>query len=702
MLAQYCEKLKLPAFVSVAGEYGSSMLAECERIKILRGRMDKEEMLSFMQKENIAAVYDATHPYALLVSQNIKQACQEAKAEYIRISRDRGENKAGDYIEVKDTQGAADYLLKTEGNILITTGSKEIIKYKSLDKERLFARVLPDEEALEACKNAGIHPSHIIAVQGPFSKEMNIAMIHMYKCKYLVSKQSGSRGGFQEKLDACEETGCIPVIVGLPIGDFGISEEEAKADIYKRYLGMRENTAVGLSSKNIKGSEESRNIVVEIAGIGPGAQQHMSLAAAEAIRTADGICGGKRMLEAARELRRFYNIEKSLDMLAEYRTEKIMSWIKDRVQIFKNTEDKRQRKLLILMSGDSGFFSGARKLYKELEAETCENENLHGIEIRMLPAISSISYMASRFNISWEDMKIISLHGREGDILRAVEENGKVFAITSGRGNVNEIIELLFKKGYGEIEVCIGENLSYPDEKLMRKKVRELLNESFAELVSMILLNPQAGRGEKRSKIYRIGIEEEEFIRDKVPMTKSEVRAVSISKLKLDEDAICYDIGAGTGSVAIEMALLAYRGKVYAIEKKQNAISLLEKNIEKFGIQNIEVIHKEATEAIEDLPVPGYVFIGGSGGKLEEILQLLFAKSGNIRVVINAVSVESIALISKILKRYEKASHRTEMVLVSVSGTKKIGDYTMLEAKNPVLIAGIYPAKESEAAGEVD
>lgn len=718
-LAEFCEELGAGAYVSVAGAYGREMLAGLKKIKILEGRMDSEQMLAFIRNNKIAAVYDATHPYAVSVSENIQGACKRAGISCIRVRRELGSGRACEdcFAKFADIDEAVKYLEKTEGNILITTGSKEIEKYKILEKERLYARVLPSKEALEACEAAGIALSHILAMQGPFSGEMNAAMIRNFQCRYLVSKQSGSRGGFEEKIKACEETGCIPLLIGIPPQHEGIPEAQAKEDIRSRYEdagmpatgGEQETTKEkeeeerkeegrkekGEEGEERRGEKKDNQIRIRIAGIGPGGSGYMSLAAAEAILSADAICGGKRMLEAALRLRKERSLPPPPQAFAEYRAKEIIEWMEERVQSFLcGKAEGKTLEILILMSGDSGFFSGTQKVCERLaQASQNKESGLYSLRAEIIPGISSISYMAARLGLAWQEMKILSLHGREENLIEELERNQKLFIITSGKEEVGKIIENLVNKGYGKIRVCIGENLSYPNERLLCAKAKELLGERFGELVSMILMHdaPCCKSADKLPAKFRSGIPDEEFIRGKVPMTKAEVRAVSLSKLRLEEDALCYDIGAGTGSVAIEMALLAPKGKVYAIEKKEEALLLIRENMKKFGAENIEVIGREASEAIPLLPSPSHVFIGGSGGRIEEITDLLYEKNKDLHLVINAIAVESLAKINAVLRRYEGRGYQTELLQIAVSGTKTIGEYRMLEAKNPVFIAAIRP-----------
>ena len=180
------------------------------------------------------------------------------------------------------------------------------------------------------------------------------------------------------------------------------------------------------------------------------------------------------------------------------------------------------------------------------------------------------------------------------------------------------------------------------------------------------------------------GIRDEEFLRDKVPITKEEVRTVSLSKLRLSENSVCYDVGAGTGSVAIEMALRAYKGKVYAIEKKELAVELLKKNKEQFQADNLEIIEGFAPEAMEGLEVPTHAFIGGSSGNMKEIMELLLKKNPKVRMVINCIALESVSEALECLKSLPVSD--TEIVQMTVGKSKTVGRYHMMMGENPIYI----------------
>lgn len=683
-LAIACELLGIPAYVSVASEYGSDVLGELKVVKVLEGRMNIDEMSAGFKALDISVVYDATHPFATVVKENIKSACEQNEIEYIRVLRNITDIDSEDYKLVKSVDEAVDYLTTCEGNVFVATGSKEIAKYKKLDLSRVYARVLSAVESINACKDIGLEGSHIIAMQGPFSERLNIALMEEYNCKYMVSKQTGNNGGFDEKIEACKQAGVYPIIVALPQNDKGISEEEAIEHIAKRHNIENYKNILTKYSDNDQDNgiddKTGRPYKLSIVGIGPGSMEYVNAKARKLISDADIIVAGSdRMLELSDEIRKEEKKCKEYASFKSYKTIDIINFIKEK---FENSQDSSA---VVLMSGDTGFYSGTQSLYKHIEAMAKNSENiLHKVDMQIVPSISSISYLASRYNISWHDMKIVSLHGRTGHLANELKTNKKVFVISSGGMETSDIISELIDKGFEDCDIYIGENMSYPEEVLSHGKVADFKEHKFLELCSMIIINQNA-----TPMHMTLGIEDDEFIRDKVPMTKSEIRALSVAKLGLSNEDICYDVGAGTGSVSIEMAMNVPKGKVYAIEKKTIAADLIYKNIEKFGLDNVEVIKGEASVSMEEIEAPDAVFIGGTTGKLRDILKIVFEKNPKVRVVVTAVSLESVAEINEACKYYETLGCKTDIVFVSVSNTKRVMNYTMFDAKNPVLIASI-------------
>ena len=385
---------------------------------------------------------------------------------------------------------------------------------------------------------------------------------------------------------------------------------------------------------------------INIIGIGM-SKKTLTQEALKLIEEADILIGAKRLVDEFSYLNKdSYNAYLSNDVLA----------------IVNETDAKN---IAILMSGDVGFYSGAEKLVDTL---IDYNPNL-------IAGISSVSYFFSKCKLPWKDANLISCHGLDTNIVSSVRRNRYTFALTGK--NIPELADKLVDYGFGDLNVWVGENLGSEEELIKYSKINELNNDEYSSLTVLIIENPDYD-----SRI-RCGIPDEEFIRGKVPMTKSEVRAVSISKLSLKPNEIAYDIGCGTGSVTIEMALSLYDGKVYAFDKNEDAIYLLDKNSKKFHIDNIEGICGLAPECLKDIPSPDVAFIGGSSGNMDEIVSYLYSKNNKIRFVITAVTLENAMAGLDALKNI---GINGDIVQVAVSKGKPIGDLHMLIAQNPIFI----------------
>lgn len=214
------------ATVCVATEYGRAVMPELMGITIHTGRMTDVQMATFLQ--DAEWVVDATHPYAVEVSRNIRRACEITGCRYIRLLRKK--TRVEGVVHVTSAQAAADYLAHTEGAALLTIGSKELHCFTSVPNyaARLWPRVLPAVASMEICQALGFPASHIILMQGPFSVELNIALLHMCNAKWLVTKDTGAVGGLPEKLAAAQKCGCQVILIDRPEED-GMTPEEVRA-----------------------------------------------------------------------------------------------------------------------------------------------------------------------------------------------------------------------------------------------------------------------------------------------------------------------------------------------------------------------------------------------------------------------------------------------------------------------------------------
>lgn len=669
-LSECLSKAGILHTVCVATEYGELVLTENDCAHVHRGRMDVEEMSAFISDGQFSAVVDATHPYAQVVTENIRTAMKGKDIPYIRLKRETDDRY--DYDKVRSfecNEDCAEALLQINGNILLTTGSKELSVYCGHEsiKDRLYVRVLPGLESLSLCNENGIMGRHILALQGPFTVDMNEAMLRQYDISCLVTKKSGRAGGYIEKLEAAKRLD-IPVYVIERVsaaGNTNITGNTNTGNNKSKTYSFRETCEL-LGNICHKKIIPQNKLNITLAGVGMGSQTSLTKEVEHAIKEADIILGAKRMIDI---------YEPRLEKRPYYMAGDIIPYLKKLQGDDTFYEDKN---VVILFSGDSGFYSGCQSLYRSLRAET-ESGALNA-DISIMPGISSIAYLAACTGESYQDAKICSIHGRkQANLADIIRHNSKTFMLMSGVNDVNSLGQLLLDAGLNQCIVIAGYELSYETQEIMTLTPIECVELKKEGLYTCLIKNPNVG-----DRRLTHGKADSEFIRDKVPMTKEEVREVSICKLRLTDKALVYDIGSGTGSIAMEMAGLSPDLKVYAIERKPEAVALIKKNKEKFKLDNIEVIEAEAPEGLDELPKPTHVFIGGSGGNLNEILNTLYSMNDSMRIVITAVSLETIAQIKDILSAYPIANE--DIVELQVNRSKAIGKYHMMQAENPVWI----------------
>ena len=668
-----CEK-KIANTVCVATEYGELVLAENPFRNVKMGRLHVEEMQAMFRSGAYDMVIDATHPFATEVTENIRKALDGSTISYYRLLRETGDEVC--YRQMRyyaDSYACAEALTEVKGNILLTTGSKELDIYcKEEIKDRLYVRVLPGIESLELCQRQGIAGKQIVALQGPFSVELNEALIHQYQITCLVTKESGKMGGYAEKIEAAKRAGIPVYVVGKPKEEQGIPFAELCKILADRLSILNEPCSLP---------------EIILAGIGMGSEESMTKEASKAIRDADILLGAERMIAGYQP-----RIEKKPYYLAS----QILPYIKE---LNSQNQKEKIRKIVILFSGDSGCYSGCQKMYVALKEEI-ENGNLKA-SLRVMPGISSISYLAACLGESYQDAAITSIHGKsvadfqwKAEILNKVKANQKTFLLLSGVKDVKALGELLSQSGRKDCVIYMGYRLSYPEQRIERLTPEACQSVTEEGLYTCLIKNPHP----QKAKLTH-GTSDSEFLRDAVPMTKEEVREVSICKLHLTEDAVVYDVGSGSGSVAVEMAGISDSIQVYAIERKSEAVALMRKNQEKFQAHNMTIVEAYAPEGLAELPPATHAFLGGSGGKMQEILEVLYQKNPQMRVVINAVTLETICEIKEVLSHFEVTDE--SIVQMQVSRARKAGGYHLMQAENPVWICAFtfVPKETGEETG---
>ena len=690
-LAELLADSNIKCSVCVATDYALELMND-KRLDVHCGRLIEEEMEVLMRDGKFDVVVDATHPYAQIVSQNVRQAADKESISLIRLRRSTESAEEG-FVSFKTHEECSAWLSLQTGNILLTTGSKDLGSYAKNEtiKNRLFVRVLPGEESIRLCTANGITGRQIIAMQGPFSAQMNECILREYSIDWMVTKISGHAGGFEEKIEAAKKAG-VGICAILPptenVCQTEISDAEKKSPMY-----ICENvydTAKKLESllKEDILSKRSRKII--LSGIGMGNTDGMTREAYHAFEEAEVIFGAERMLE---------NLPGKGIKVPYYRADDIISYL---------IEHPQYTKVAAAFSGDSGFYSGAQSMKKALEE--ANEKGILKSETTILPGVSSVSALAARLGVSWNDAVLASIHGRRANVVNLVRKNTKVFLLLSGKNDFEMLVNKFREAGINHVKISAGYRLSYPDEKLFTFYLDEFETKLFdlPEGVYTCLIENE----DCEEQILTPGIADEIFSRTKVPMTKNEVRVLSISRLELTKNAVVYDVGSGTGSVSIECARLSPDIFVFAIEQKEEAANLTKENAVRLGLSDqIVVINKKAPEGFEELPTPTHVFIGGSSGVLSDILSAIQKKlivkentkgktdkaSKGVRVVINAVSLETIAQITKLIQTYP-VKH-VQLTQIQASRAHKLGSYNLMQAQNPVLIASfnLLPGDKMEA-----
>ena len=690
-LAELLADSNIKCSVCVATDYALELMND-KRLDVHCGRLTEEEMEVLMRDGKFDVVVDATHPYAQIVSQNVRQAADMESISLIRLRRSTESAEEG-FVSFKTHEECSAWLSFQTGNILLTTGSKDLGSYAKNEtiKNHLFVRVLPGEESIRLCTANGITGRQIIAMQGPFSAQMNECILREYSIDWMVTKISGHAGGFEEKVEAAKKAG-VGVCAILPPSE-NVCQTEISGDERKSSMYICENVydtakKLELLLKEDILSKRSRKII--LSGIGMGNTDGITREAYHAFEEAEVIFGAERMLE---------NLPGKGIKVPYYRADDIISYL---------IEHPQYTKVAAAFSGDSSFYSGAQSMKKALEE--ANEKGILKSETTILPGISSVSALAARLGVSWNDAVLASIHGRRTNVVNLVRKNTKVFLLLSGKNDFEMLVNKFREAGINHVKISAGYRLSYPEEKLFTFYLDEFETKLFdlPEGVYTCLIENE----DCEEQILTPGIADEIFSRTKVPMTKNEVRVLSISRLELTKNAVVYDVGSGTGSVSIECARLSPDIFVFAIEQKEEAANLTKENAVRLGLSDqIVVINKKAPEGFEELPTPTHVFIGGSSGALSDILSAIQKKlivkentkgktnkaSKGVRVVINAVSLETIAQITKLIQTYP-VKH-VQLTQIQASRAHKLGSYNLMQAQNPVLIASfnLLPGDKMEA-----
>lgn len=402
---------------------------------------------------------------------------------------------------------------------------------------------------------------------------------------------------------------------------------------------------------------------VTIIGAGPGNPDLLSRAALDAIGIADVVIGSHRALVGI-------DVPPDVVRCELVKTADIVAAL---------TDAASWQCAVVVMTGDVGLFSGARRLVEALSGDA-------QVDVRVIPGISSASYLAARLARPWQDWRFVSAHGVACDIVAEAERTGELFLATSGGEDPSRLSGELVQAGFGDARVTVAERLSYPDERITRATASEIAGQTFDDLnVMLIEFAGCAGSpANSRWPYASSGIPDELFIRGDVPMTKQEVRAVALAKLRLTATDTVWDVGAGTGSVSIEAALIARAGSVWAVERNATGVRLIRENADAFGCGNVHAVPGVAPEALAILPVPDAVFVGGSAGELPSIVEAALEKNSQVRLCVPCVTVETLTEACALLSGSRFKGF--EACQVSAARAEAVGSHHLMKAQNPVFL----------------
>ena len=321
----------------------------------------------------------------------------------------------------------------------------------------------------------------------------------------------------------------------------------------------------------------------------------------------------------------------------------------------------------VVMSGDTGFYSGAKKLLPLLSS----------YEVSVLPGITTVQYFAARLGRPWQDVRLVSAHGLACDAVAEVLHGRETFFLTGGQVTPRDIARQLTDAGLGDLTLHVGQRLSYPDEEIRSAPAKALAESEFHSLSAVWAEAPALPR-----QALGGGIPDEKFLRGDVPMTKREVRAAIAGLLSVQPGDIVWDVGAGTGSVSVELALLHPSVQVYAVERNEEACALIAKNRQQFGAYNLRIVSGKAPEALEALPAPAAAFLGGSGGSLARSLEILREKTPAVRVCVSAIAAETLASAVTLLSG--EGWEDLEIAQISAARSRAVGAYHLMTGQNPI------------------
>ena len=401
--------------------------------------------------------------------------------------------------------------------------------------------------------------------------------------------------------------------------------------------------------------------------------------AQEIVRNADVLLASSRLLDVFKRYEEYDTVKERITVINK---------VPDTIAFLRNelqTPNAKLRTIVLLASGDPLFFGIGRRMVEEFGRE----------RIEIIPDLSSMQEAFARINLPWDDAFCISVHGGPDiakrralpyevkDIPWLLEKHGKLAVLTDRTNNPSAIARVLnseLRTKNSELVMHVCEHLGYSDERVWTGSVSEAAGMTFVD--PNVVIMQKSGVRSQESEV-KFGLREENIEHERGLITKDEVRAVTIHKLRLPQTGVLWDIGAGSGSVSLEAARLCPGLRICAVERESDRIDTIRKNIQRHGVRNVEIKHGSAPDALAELPAPNRVFIGGSSGSISDIVRIVQEKMSTGLVVINAVTLDTLNVS---LTSLERNGFSTEVSEISVARSKIVGGKRLMQALNPVFI----------------
>jgi precorrin-6Y C5,15-methyltransferase (decarboxylating) len=392
-------------------------------------------------------------------------------------------------------------------------------------------------------------------------------------------------------------------------------------------------------------------------------------------------CGGlsSRAVNAIAEAQVLVGGERQLEFFPQFAGERIVLRGKPSETLARVATLADEHNVVILASGDPMFFGiGALAIDK-----------LGAAHVAVLPAPSSMQLAFARAGLKWDDAEFLSLHGRaRTGLLTRLRTLRKVALFTDEENSPRWIASHLLAHGQTAWRAWVCENLGGAGERVRQFTVEELA--ACADVAPLNVLVLARSDGEWRPPPAISFLHEDDFAKrmpKKGLITKREARLVSLALLQLRPSSVVWDVGAGSGSVAIEAALLASRGEVFAVEVDAEGVEICRENVRAHAVDNVRVVAGRAPEALADLPDPDAVFVGGSKGSMAEIIDVALARlRDGGRLVVNAITLENVGETYRCLRERGK---EPEVILLNVSRAEPLARYMRYEAQNPIHIFAV-------------